>query len=275
MKRVFLELVKIIRNNENGWIPASLAYSFIVSFIPIVFAFAIIAIKYFVNAQGVVKILNNTNSSIPYVNEIIENVQNNFSTTSIFLTFFLVGYSIYMASGSIRSIITATNNFFEFNKKSGIYNLIASILVVLFLLISMLIAMIVIGFLPEVLRFLRLDILISYSYIAIIPIMFIVLYIIFKLTSGLRLPHQAIWPGALLSSLSIFILVTFSSLILNKQGVASQIFGPFITILLFAHFLYFISYCIYFGLALNVASFRVEKYIKRQKVINHNTIYGK
>lgn len=273
-KKIFFELIKIIKNGEESWIPASLAYSFIVSFVPIVFAFVMLAIKYFVDANEVKTMIANSGVDIPFLTEIIDNVQNNFSSTGIFLTILLVAYSIYMASGGIKSIIQANNHFFEFESKGGIYTWVASILVVIILLVSMLGAILIIGFIPELFKLLRLDVLIPYSYVIVLPVMFVVMYVIFKLVSGLRLKHNALWRGALVSSVGIFVIVTFSSLIIFAGSTAADIFGPLVTILLFAHFLFFIGQCIYYGMAVNVASYRVEKELAREKVINENTIYG-
>jgi uncharacterized BrkB/YihY/UPF0761 family membrane protein len=272
-KRIFIEIIKIIKNQEANWISNSLAYSFIVAFVPIVFAAVIIALRYFVNIQDIDHLLKNNQISIPYINNIVQHVQEDFSNTSILLTIFLVIYSIYMGSTAIRSMIQANNLFFDFKPRSFIYNWSVSFLVIIILLIAVYSMIAIIGFLPSLFHVLHLDFAIGFIHFLILPILVLIMYVIFKLTTGFRLKGSTIIIGSIVTSIGITILITFSSNIISGSTIVSEIFGPLITILLFAHFLYFISLCIYYGMVVNVATYRVEHQIKQEKIIYENTIY--
>jgi len=272
-KRIFLEVIKIIKNSEASWISNSLAYSFIVSFVPIIFATVIIGIRYFVTTTQLNELLAQNNTHIPYLETIINYVQNDFSNTSFFLVILLVVYSIYMGSNGIRSMIQANNLFFDMKPKSLVYNYLISFVIILILLISVYTVIAIIGFLPTLLRFLHLDFLTTYIHFLTFPILGLIFFVIFKLISGNRLKSSTIWFGSLISSLGITIIMTFSSRMLNESRLGTEIFGPMVTLVLFAQFLYFISLCIYYGMVFNVATYRVEHTMAQEAVIRENTLY--
>ena len=272
-RRIVIEIINILRNKEGNWIASSLAYSFIVSFVPIIFATVIIAIRYFVEPENITVALNHYGIHIPYIDVVVNHVKNDLGGQSFFLIYLLVGYSIYMGSRSVRSIIHANNHFFDLEPRSALYNWGISFLVIIVLLASVFGIITLIGFLPTILTFLNADIMLLLVQVMILPTFAIVLFMIFQLTSGLRLKGSSLWRGSIISALGIVIIVVFSALLIGRGSTVNQIFGPLITLLLVAHYLYFISLCIYYGMVVNVATYRVEHIMRQEDVMRKVAIY--
>lgn len=258
MKKLVLKTIEIHRKGEYKWIPSSLAFYLYLSFIPLLFAILIVGIKYLnINVEVLTEYIN-IESFDSILKEFIGYVRGGFGNVGIIALVALLLYSIYVASGGVEGVMYASNSFFGFEQVSLIRSKILSFLVIIIILVSVLAMVLFISIVPIVFNFLNIESDYSVTFFVVLPTLYLIIHLIFYLVSNFRLKAKQIYKGALFTTIGITVLLALSSLIFT-MGTTSVIYGSLAILILLGHFFLYIGYCIYFGLAINVASYELEK----------------
>lgn len=270
MKELIIRTIKLVKEGTYRWIPSSLAFYFMISFIPLLFSVLIVTVRYVVNDDTIIETMIGIDSLQPFVKQFLGYIRNEFSNISIFAVVVLLLYSTFLSSNGIRGVIYAINSFFGFEKISYIKASVLSYIIGLVILVSIFIMVIFISVVPTILEWLDIGIKFTKSYIYLPFIVYAIMHFIYAMVSNFELKAHQIYKGALFTSISIYILIVLSSYIFYL-GRVSIIYGSLAIVILVTHFMLYISYAIYAGIALNVASYQLEQEAK-QKKIDSNTM---
>ncbi|MDF9866591.1 membrane protein [Bacilli bacterium PM5-3] len=257
MKKLVLKTIALHTQGEYKWIPSSLAFYLFISFIPLLFSILLIAIKYTnidINALAHVVDINAFESLIT---NLITHIKGNFGNMSLVALIAILLYTLFIASNGITGIIYASNAFFGFEKISIVRNKLLSFLVIIIILSIVILMLFFVSFIPSLFKIFRIQSSYLTTLFAIVPILYLIIHILYFIISDFRLRTKDIYKGALFTTFSITLLLVFSSIIFSGS-TTSIIYGSLAILILIGHFFLYVGYCIYIGLALNVANYQLE-----------------
>lgn len=258
MKKIIFRTIELIKIGKYRWIPSSLAFYFLISFIPLLFSIVIVLIRYVTNEEEIVRSIIKVEELQPYISKFIEYIRDDFSDISVVALILLLLYSTFLSSNGIKGVIYAVNSFFGFEKISYLKTSILSYLVALIILVSILVMVLFISIVPSIVELLNINVTFTRSYIYIPVIVYIIMHLIYAIVSDFRLKASQIYKGALFTTIVISFLLVLSSYLFYQTRV-SIIYGSLAIIVLVSHFTLYISYAIYIGIAINVASYQMEQ----------------
>ena len=259
MKKHLFQIIHIHRKGEYRWISSSLAFYLFVSFVPILFATLFISIRFLDIDPQILTQLVEVDQLDQLLQSIVVNINQNISNVSLILVGALMLYSLYIASNGVNAVMYAINSFFGFKKPPFLRGRILSLIVTALILISVLILLLAVTFLPMLLSFLHIDQRLFVPSLLIFPFLYLIIHMVFFFLTNFQLRAKQIYKGALFSTVAIALVLLLSSWIFQGSTTNTMIYGSLIVILLIGHFFLYLGYCIYFGIAINVASYQVEQ----------------
>ncbi|MDR3215745.1 MAG: YihY/virulence factor BrkB family protein [Bacilli bacterium] len=251
MINIIKESLKIIIKGEYRWIPASLAFYFIISFLPLLFGLCLFVIKYFINDLTLLdKIMALNNSDIDLRGFVFE-IKNNFIDTSILISMGLFLISLFFSCNGFRGIMYAIESLYDLKKLSFFKSYLYAIILNVSILLIIIIMLILTNLLPIIFTYLNINLKLNYYFIILLLIIFIIIYLSYGLVSDFKLRLNNIYPGLIFTSISIFLIILLSNYLFALTRF-SFLYGSLAFVILLAHFFFYMSYVIYIGIVINV-----------------------
>lgn len=257
MKQLLLRTVKVLKSGEYQWIPSSLAFYLLIAMIPLIFSIALIIIRYLAMDYTIITSQIDLKEFTPYLKSFFAYINSNFGDVSIVVVFIVLIYSMYLASSGISGIMYAVNKSYGFEKIGFIKSYLLAFVTTIIIIVAILFIMLFISVIPMLFAFFNFNISFAQSYLYLLPLVYIVVHIIYLFVSNFKLRFKQIYRGAFFTTISIYLVVLGVGL-LFRSSTTSAIFGSFATLILLIHFIFYISYCFYIGLVINVASYELE-----------------
>ncbi|MGL4382368.1 MAG: YhjD/YihY/BrkB family envelope integrity protein, partial [Bacilli bacterium] len=211
MKALILETIAILREGKHRWIPSSISFYFIISIIPLFFIFLILAANTDIESDWLFNLLSKNEEFNTFLNDLTSYININYSNTSMITLILLLSYSIYLSSNAITGLIHSINSFFNFEKRNFIITKIYSIIINLLIIILLTTVIFIINILPLFLKLFDIELGFYFSYLIALPVLYIVIYAIYLLSSNFRLRFNEINKGAIFTSISIYGLILGST----------------------------------------------------------------
>lgn len=258
IKEFIISLWKLLRLPEMLILPGNLAFFLILSLAPIITLFGVIASSLSLSTDA---IQNFVGSSLPSsVVEILNSFLNSgFNTGNIILI--IVGF--FVASNGPDSIITASNILYKNERKNYIYRRVKALFMTFWLILLFIFILIFMAFGSFILKYI-LDFGIigefisnHYSIITVIKlviafcVIFMTIKIIYTLAPNTRIKSKFVNRGALFATISIMVLTTIYSFYVTNIAHYDIIYGSLSNIAILMMLIYFISYIIVLGIAIN------------------------
>lgn len=258
MKKFLTDLWKVIRLPEMLILPGNLAFFLILSLAPILTLFGMISSALSLSTSGITNALQ---SVVPsgVMEILLPFFDGGLSVTNF--VFIIVGF--FVASNGPDSLITASNILYKNKPKNYIYRRIKALFMTFWLILLFVFTLIVMAFgsfiLNNVLTFGVIGRFIANNYVIItivkVLIAFVMIFFIIKILYTMA-PDQKIKSkyvnyGALFATLSIMVLTGGYSFYVTNIANYDVIYGSLANIAILMLLVYFISYIIVLGIAIN------------------------
>ena len=255
VKDYFKKIWEIIRMPEMGLLPGQLAFSMILSLVPIITFACYIASLFNFNTENSIEVLN---SIIPGGASYL------IPTTSTFVISF--GYAIifilmfYIATNGCNSIIMIANQIYGIKNSNWGKRRIKAILMTLVIVVLIVFLLIVPIFGNKIVDLLsyfgfNVEFVTQYSWVIKYPLVFLILFLFIKLfykwaPDEVR-DNSHLEVGAVFTTIGWFVITILYSNFATNMTTYNIIYGALANIGLLMAWLYAISFIFVFGLALN------------------------
>lgn len=259
IKKILNKMVQLQKDKNYTWIPSSLAFYFFISFIPFLFLIIFLSIRFIdIDINWIAGVIN-IECVRPLLEDFIYYIENEIGEPSLILVFIFLLYSLYISGKGMSAIVYAVNSFFGFSIPSIIKTIIISIIIIIGITIATFAMMILASILPAISRFMPFSFNFGLIYLLSVPFLYTIIHVVYMVVTDFRLKFRHIYKGALLTTFLVVILLTFSNLIFMVGTTASVVYGSLAIIILMGHFFLYLGFSIYFGIALNVAVYKLEQ----------------
>lgn len=258
MKKFLADLWQVIRLPEMLILPGNLAFFLILSLAPILTLFGMIASSLSLSTSSITNALGNIVPS-----GVMDILLPFFNSGLSFSNFVFIFVGFFVASNGPDSLIIASNILYKNKPKNYIYRRIKAIFMTFWLLLLLVFALLVMAFgsfiLNNVLTFGVIGKFISNNYVIItivkvlitFVIIFFVIKILYTMAPDQKIKSKYVNYGALFATLSIMILTGGYSFYVTNIANYDIIYGSLANIAILMLLVYFISYIIVLGIAIN------------------------
>lgn len=258
IKEYIYNLWKVLRLPEMLILPGNLAFFLVLSIIPIISLIGIIASGLSLSTGSVVSYLNSVLPS-DITNLLVDFISRDYLGSTSFI-FFIVGF--YLASNGPDSLITASNILFKNENDNYIFRRIKALCMTFFLILLFIFILVFLAFgsfiLTKLLNFGMLGKFIASNYVIITVIKFILAFIFIFLfikiiytMSISTLKSKDVNKGTLFSTIAIILVTTIYSFYVTNIAHYDIIYGSLSSIAILMLLIYFISYILVLGIAIN------------------------
>lgn len=264
IKKYFSGLWRVLRLPEMLILPGNLAFYLILSLIPIISLIGIITSSINLSASGVIDYLSGI---LPIeVAEILVNILNRKDAGTTSLIFFIVGF--YVASNGPDSLITASSILYKKENSNYIFRRIKALFMTFFIIFLVIFSLIVLAFgsfiLTNILNYgvIGKFIINNYAIITLFKFLlafifiFLIIKIIYTISSQVKSKYVNI--GALFATIFIILVTTIYSFYVTNIGHYDIIYGSLSSIAILMFLIYFISYVLVLGIAINNQYYKIE-----------------
>lgn len=265
IKKYFSELWQILRLPEMLILPGNIAFYLILSLIPIVSFIGIIASGMNLSTNGIIEYFNGVLPSS--VAEILASLftRSDLGTTSII--FFVVGF--FVASNGPDSLITASSILYKNDNSNYVFRKVKALFMTFFLIFLIIFILIVLAFgsfiLTKILNFGILGKFIANNYAIITIFKFIIAFIFIFLTIKIiytmscnKVKSKYVNRGSLFATIAIIVVTTVYSFYVTNIAHYDIIYGSLSSIAILMFLIYFISYILVLGIAINHQYYNIE-----------------
>lgn len=257
IKEFFKSLMELLRLPEMSILPGNLAFFLILSLAPIVSLFGIIASLFSLEINEL-SVFNDIfpSSVIEMLNSFLN---GNVGTVSI--VFIILG--LYAASKGSDNLIIASNVLYKARKEKYLKRKLKAIFMTFWLLILFIVVLILLAFgnfiLNKLLFIEFFNKLISNNYIIITTVklliaflvIFITIKIIYTLAPNFKIKSKYVNRGALFATMGIMLVSEVYSYYVTNFAHYDMIYGSLSNIIILMFLIYFISYILVLGIAIN------------------------
>jgi len=256
---ILKELWRSIRKPEMLILPGNLAFFLVMSLVPIVTLFGIIASLFSLSTDTLVNLVSNFFPSdvvdilLPFIDG------SNLSANNIMLT--VIGF--YLSSNGPDSLIVASNMLYQSENGNYIFRKVKSLvmtffMVILFIFILLFLAFgnLIIGWLSHF-EVIGNFIANSYAFIVIFKFfiafgfIFIILKILYTLAPNKKIKSKYVNKGSFVATLLILLVTSIYSFYVTNIARYDIIYGSLSNIIILIFLIYIISYIITLGIAIN------------------------
>ena len=257
MKKFIKRLWHVIRLPEMQILPGNLAFFLILSLAPLVSLFGMVASLFSLSITSVINYISNV-----FPKEAVDIILPFFDGVNVTNILFVI-IGLYVASNASDSLITASNMLYKIKSKNYIYRRIKSLFMTFWLLILFVVTLIVLAFgsfiLTKLSEFGILGEFIATNYLIILivktlvafVIIFLIIKILYTLAPDQKIKSKYVNYGSLFATISIILVSTFYSFYVNNIAHYDIIYGSLANIAILMLLIYFISYIIVLGIAIN------------------------
>ena len=259
LKRQIKKIFKIIRKPVMSILPGQLAFSFVLTIIPVIVLIAILATTFSISLDTITNIIK---SNLPKaVSDLLLPLING-RGFDLSILFYLIT-ALWLASTGAYSIITASDVIYNTRRKNEVEKRIKSIILTFFI-ISLVLFMIVIpafgDFIVEFIANLKIfsgikkEILIVY-YILKYPLSFIFIYILIKIIYTIApskdIMSKSVTRGSLFTTTLWLIATQIYSFWVSNIANYDILYGSISNIIILLTWVYILAYIFVIGMILN------------------------
>ena len=259
IKAQLIKIFKIIRKPVMSILPGQLAFSFVLTIIPVIALIAIIATTFSISLDSITEIISN---NLPKaVSDLLLPLINGRGFDLSILVYLIT--AIWLASTGAYSIITASDVIYNIRRKNEVEKRIKSI-VMTFFIISLVLFMIVIpafgDFIFEFIAGLKVfsaisdEILIMY-YIFKYPLSFVFIYILIKIIYTIApskdIMSKSVTRGSLFTTILWLVATQIYSFWVGNVAHYDIFYGSISNIIILLMWVYILAYIFVIGMILN------------------------
>ena len=238
------EFVKVWKENEFKMLPSFLAFYMLQSLFPSLSIILILTRIFNVPDEVLLSIISGLLPNVSSL-KILEFLQNNINEGfSIVINIF----SIHIIARAIKKISYSINKIYKLPQLSFIYSYLKAYVFTFLLLISTSILITIIFTFTYYFQSMLTSIIL---YPILIIYLFVVLLTMFHFLPSIRQKYQDIYPGALIVSVLIALLLSILPILNNKFIRFDSIYGSLSWIMVLLFLMHVIAYLIYLGILLN------------------------
>ena len=267
IKTYFKELWKILRLPEMLILPGNLAFFLVLSIAPLITLFGMIASILPLSTENILNFFNNVFPS--GVAEIFVSFFEASKLNTGNITFLIIGF--YVSSNGIDSLIKAANILYKNENENYFKRKIKALFMNFWVLLLFVIIIILLAFgsfiLTKLLSFSIIGkfIMNNYAIITLIKllvsflIIFLTIKIIYTMVLNNKVKTRYVNRGALFATLSIMIVTSIYSFYVTNIAHYDVVYGSLATIATLMLLIYFISYIIVLGMAINYNYYQINE----------------
>lgn len=266
------KIVKIIRKPVMSVLPGQLAFSFVLTIIPVIALIAIIASTFSISLDSITKSISDNLPNA--VSDLLLPLINGRGFDLSILVYLLTAF--WLASTGAYSIITASDVIYGIRKRNEVEKRIKSIIMTFFL-ISLVLFMIVIpafgDFIFEFIANLKVFSKISNEILAVYyilkyPLSFIFIYIIIKILYTIapskEIPSKSVTKGSLFTTIMWMLATQIYSFWVANVAHYDIFYGSISNIIILLMWVYILSYIFVIGIVIN-SGIETDDYVNNIK----------
>jgi len=259
LKRQIKQIIKIVRKPVMSILPGQLAFSFVLTIIPVIALIAIIATTFSISLDTITDMIKNNLPNA--VSDLLLPLINGRGFDLSILIYLIT--AMWLASTGAYSIITASDVIYNTRRKNEIEKRIKSIILTFFI-ISLILFMIVIpafgDFIAQFIASLKIfnaiskEILIVY-YVLKYPLSFVFIYILIKIIYTIAptkdIPSKSVTRGSLFTTILWMIATQIYSFWVSNVAHYDIFYGSISNIIILLMWVYILAYIFVIGMILN------------------------
>ena len=267
IKNAILKIWKIMRQPEMLILPGNLAFFLVLSLVPIISLFGIIASILSLSTNTFINLVYDffPSSIVDIVIPFIDG--SNLSANSIIFTF--IGF--FLASNGPDSLIVASNLIYKKENKGYIYRRIKASIMTFLMLILFVFILLVLAFGNIILNWLSdfntigtfihnsFEFIVALKFLVAFSFIFIFIKLLYTIAPDASIKSRKVNVGAFFATLSIMLVTAFYSYYVTNIARYDIIYGNLSNIIISIFFVYIISYIIVLGIAINAHGIKEDK----------------
>lgn len=247
-------------------LPSALAFFLVMSAVPVITLVAAICSKFSLSTADITNLFG---SILPNgVEELLLSIFTGVDVNNISIGFIILGF--LLASNGSHAIILASNTLYNIENKNYLTRRIKALFLTIILMCLFLFALVILGFgnviLKIVLNFKVFQTISDNVYIIFnilkwpiaVIIIFLLLKSIYTMAPDKRIPSKYVNNGAMFSTIGIIISTAIFSYYANNIADYSYMYGSLASIIVLMILVYFISYIMVVGIAINANIYNIE-----------------
>lgn len=259
IKKFIVELWNLLRLPEMLILPGNLAFFLLLSLFPIITLIGVIASSLSLSVDNIV---GGASQILPSgVMDILVPFLSNNGINTGNIIFMIIGF--YLASNGPDSIITASNILYNIEHKNYVFRRVKALFMTFWLIFLFIIILVFLAFgsfiLTKILNIGTLGEFIQNNYVIItfwkliiaFCFIFIIIKIIYTMAPDKSFKSKYVNRGALFSTVMIMLVTTIYSYYVTNIAHYDIIYGNVANIAILIMMIYFISYVIVLGIAIN------------------------
>ncbi len=262
-KAYLKRIINLIRLEEMNILPGHLAFNIIIMIVPIFSVIGVLGSNIGIN-QIMALLSNNVPDAVmTFLKSALEIKSGSFNL------FLFIIFSLWMASGGCRAIISASDMLYKIKVKNEVRNLIKSFLmvIILFLLIGFIVIVPVLGdmiikFLASIINEKIMLVITNLYHLLKYPLSIILMFILIKtlyiISPSIQINHRFMNNGAWFTTISWFLATRIYSFHLNNYSNYNLYYGSLSNILILFVWVYLLAYLFTIGLALNADNYMIS-----------------
>lgn len=259
IKSYIIDLWHVLRLPEMLILPGNLAFFLVLSLAPLITLFGFVASLFSLSIESITSFFGNVLPSS--VMEIIIPFLNGNGLEPGNIIFMLIGF--YVASNGTENLIIASNILYKTENSNYIKRKVKAVFMNFWLLILFVVVLLIMAFgsfiLTKLLAFgvLGKFILNNYTLITIVKLLFafivifITIKIIYTMALESKIKSKFVNAGALFATFAIMVVTSIYSFYVTNIAHYDIIYGSLSSIAILMLLIYFISYIIVLGIAIN------------------------
>ena len=266
IKEFIKSLWNVLRLPEMLILPGNLAFYLILSLPPIISLFGIISSFFNLSTESISSFVGNI---IPReVVEILSSFSNGSGLETANIIFVITGF--YIASNGSDSLIVASNTLYKKENKNYVFRRIKAIFMTFWLILLFIIVLVFMAFgsfiLTKLLSFTVLGsfIINNYFIITLLKILlsfiitFMTIKILYTMAPDTKIKSHYVNYGAFFSTVAIMLVTGIYSFYVTNFAHYDVLYGSLANIAILMLLIYFISYIIVLGIAINHNYYKLD-----------------
>lgn len=267
IKNILKKLYFIIRKPEMLILPANLAFFLVLSVIPIIILIGLIASTFSLSLDLVIEFIN---ENVPtQISEILETFISG-KGIDFNIGFFTITAFI-LASNGPHSIIVTSNTLYNFEQGSYLNRRIKALILTIILVLLFIFIIVVLAFGNVILKAIFeigiLKNLSNFAYSLFVylkwPIAFFIIFfsvkLLYTIAPDKNIPSKYVNQGALFTTLGWILTTAIYSYYVANFSKYDIFYGSLSNIIILMMYIYFLSYILVLGIAINSNSYKMLK----------------
>ncbi len=259
LKKIFYDVIEIIQKPVMSILPGQLAFSFVLTIIPMLVLVVIIASTFSISISSITEFIKDTFPSA--VGNLLLPLLKGRGFDFSIMVFLLTGF--WLASGGANSVITASDIIYGIEPQKFVPKRIKAFVMTFILIILIMFMFLVPAFGDTIFRLISNlkpfqnfsgEILIVY-YLLKYPLSFLLIYfnlkLIYTIAPNKEIKSKTVTTGAVFTTVMWMVITQFYSYWVGNIAHYDIIYGSISSIIILLIWMYFLAYIFVIGLVLN------------------------